>query len=429
MALERPGGGPTLRRPCPPRPTLWSWRGAVGARSAYQLPERGKGCGVTYWAGSAHRLRSMVSPMPQRSAVAFLTVKVVVLLLNLRWFPTLAAPAATTAEPAGGRNAARTALLVPVRNERARLARTVPGLLAAGFDEVVFLDDESSDGTGRWLAGFLATQSAPHASITVVSGQPRPPGWVGKTWACAQLARQTSAQVLVFCDCDVDLAPGAAGAVTRELARQKAAVLSVFCRQRAGSWSERLLTPLITDVVLCFLPFGLLRAPVPAAATASGALLAFHRAAYTRLGGFEAVRDELVEDLAIARLTRRAGEQLGLALGGDLARVRMYDGYGQLIDGFGRSLSGAVGGRRWWLIAGLVVHLGAYTVPVALLRRSRWWRWAAALAVCERVLVEAKTGGRDWTAAVLVSLSPVAAIPVVLRAVRRTQTWKGHTYR
>ena len=366
----------------------------------------------------------------RRSVLGFMGIKVLVVAANLRWFPTLAAP---SARPAAGRHnpssAARTALLVPVRNEAARLADTVPSLLAAGFDEVVFLDDESTDGSAHLLDALINARGTQTSPARVVSGRQRPPGWVGKTWACAQLAQQTTAEVLVFCDCDVRLSPGAAGAVTAELARQGAAVLSVFCRQLTGSWPERLLTPLITDVVLCFLPFKLLRAPVPAAATASGAVLAFHRSAYERLGGFEAVRGELVEDLAIARRTRRSGEQLGLVLGGDVAQVRMYDGYQQVIGGFGRSLSAAVGGRGWLLVIGLLWHLTAYTAPVLLLSRSPWWRWAAALGVVERVLVEAKTGGRDWLAAALVGLSPVAAVPVIAQAARRTQSWKGHIYR
>lgn len=366
----------------------------------------------------------------ERSVMAFLALKVLVLAVNLRWFPTLGQPSAAVVADKGRGEAemSRVALLIPVRNETARLARTLPGLLTAGFDEVIFLDDESTDGSAPWLATALTGYRNEGRQVTVVSGRQRPPGWVGKTWACAQLAQHTTADILVFCDSDVQLTPGTAAAVVAELTKQSAAVLSVFCRQRAGSWSERLLTPLITDVVLCFLPFGLLRAPVPAAATASGALLVFHRAAYLRLGGFEAVRGELVEDLAIARRTRRMGERLGLALGGDVAQVPMYVGYRQVIGGFGRSLSAAVGGRRSVLVAGLLWHVAAYTLPVLLVRRSSWWCWAAALGVTERVVGEAKTGGRDWWAAAMVSLSPLAAIPVIAKALRRTQTWKGRLY-
>ena len=363
--------------------------------------------------------------------VVFLGFKVLVLTANLWWFPTLRESAAGAAGAAARSPSAvsRVALLVPMRNETATLEQTLPGLLSAGFDEVIFLDDESTDGSAEMLAAALGRRRADFPPVSVVSGLPRPPGWVGKTWACAQLARHTTADVLAFCDCDVQLAPGAAAALTAELTRQGAAVLSVFCRQRVGSWSERLLTPLITDVVLCFLPFGLLRAPVPAAATASGALLVFPRSAYARLGGFEAVRGELVEDLAIARRTRRMGERLGLALGGDLAQVRMYRSYREVIAGFGRSLAPAVGGRRSLLVAGWAWHVAAYTAPVVLANRSRWWLLAAALGVGERLLVEAKTGGRDWLAAALVSASPLAAGPVTAQAVRRTQSWKGRVYR
>jgi len=361
--------------------------------------------------------------------IGFLVGKLLTLLVNLWWFPTLRSPGAGLS--AGSRpdpGTTRTVLLVPMRDEAATLPLTLPGLLAAGFDEIVFLDDSSGDGSAELVAAAVAGRPHPTTAVRVVTGAARPPGWAGKTWACAQLAELSTADILVFCDCDVELAAGMAGALVTEMTRQRAAVFSVFCRQRTGSWSERLLTPLITDVLLCFLPFGLLSAPVPAAATASGALLAFHRAAYETLGGFPAVRGELVEDVAIARRTRRMGLKLGLALGGDLAQVRMYRGYREVVDGLGRGLVPAAGGRRWLVAAGWMWHLVAYTAPLLLLERSGWWRLAAALGIGERLLVEAKTGGRNWIGAAAVSLSPLAAAPVVARAMRTRQTWKGRTY-
>jgi hypothetical protein len=268
------------------------------------------------------------------------------------------------------------------------------------------------------------------ASARLLTGSSRPDGWTGKTWACHQLAEAATAEVLVFCDSDVRLAPGVVPSVAAEMRRQRADVFSVFCRQLVGDWSERLLLPLINDVVLCFLPFSLLSLPIPAAATASGALLAFRRDAYRQLGGFAAVRTEVVEDVAIARRTRRAGLTLGLALGGELAQVRMYRGYRQVVSGMGRGLVPAAGGRRWLVVLGLAWHLVAYAVPLALSLAggSRWWRVAALLGMTERVLVEAKTGGRDWPAALLVALSPLAAIPVVAQSLRSRQVWRGRTY-
>ena len=368
----------------------------------------------------------MARTAPALAVLAFLAVKASVLLVNLRLFPTLRTAAAAAVVPT---SPDRVALLIPIRDEAANLPSTLPGMLRSGADEVIFLDDGSTDGSARMIDAAVADlPSGTRSLVRVVTGRPRPAGWSGKTWACHQLAECSAVDVLIFCDGDVQLGPGAVPAMTAAMQQQDADVFSVFCRQTVGSWAERLLLPLICDVVLCFLPFPLLRLPVPAAATAFGGLLAFRRPAYDRLGGFAAVRAEVVEDVAIARRTRLAGLTLGLALGGDVARVRMYRGYRQVVAGMGRGLLPVAGGRRWLVLAGFGWHLIAYTAPLLLLGRSGWWRAAAVLGIAERVLVEAKTGGRDWAAAVLVGLSPIAALPVVGQSLRTRQVWKGRSY-
>ncbi len=343
--------------------------------------------------------------------LGFLGLKLVTLATNLAAFPTLRARPGHPPESA--------ALLIPMRDEARQLPATLPGFRAAGV-AVTVLDDGSRDGS----AGLVDA-----AGVRVVTGSPRPPGWTGKTWACAQLADLTDADVLVFCDADVLLAPGAIGAVLAEMDRQRADVFSVFSRQLTGTWAERLLIPLVDDVLLCFLPFSLLSVPAAAsAATASGALLAFRREAYEKLGGFAAFRGELVEDVAIARRTRRLGLRLGLALGGDVVRVRMYRSFGEIVEGFGRGLVPAAGGRRAAVVAGLVWHVVAYSGALLGATTSPRWRLVALMGMLERALVEAKTGGRDWSAAALIGVSPLAAVPVVARSLRRRQSWKGRMY-
>ena len=353
----------------------------------------------------------------RRVVVAFLALKLVNLAVNLVAFPVL---------PKVSRPNRRSsvALLVPMRNEVHRLADTLPSILAQEVDELVLLDDCSTDAT---LDVARRLSSATHDAL-VLAGQPTPPGWTGKTWACSQLAEHTSADVLVFCDADVHLAPGALEAVVTELDQQGADVFSVFPRQRTRSLGERLLVPLVDDVLLCFLPFPLLRVDVPSAATANGSLLAMRRSAYERFGGFASVRGELVEDVALARRVRRLGLRLGLALGGDLVGTRMYSGYTAGVEGFGRGLLPAAGGSRAALVLGWLGHLVAYTAPAALFGRDRRWAVPLVLAAAEQVAVEAKTGRRQWGQALLSPVFPVATLPVVARALRRRQSWKGRTY-
>jgi cellulose synthase/poly-beta-1,6-N-acetylglucosamine synthase-like glycosyltransferase len=365
-----------------------------------------------------NRLRGIVT--------AFLVLKLGVLTVNMLQFPVL------RRQPDGDPGAVSTrarsrppiSLLVPMRNEADRLAASIPGMLAQNTDEIILLDDESTDGTGALARSLLSG----HPRGLVEDGIPAPPGWVGKSWACHQLAARASGSLLVFCDADVLLAEGAIDAVISQMEAQHADVFSVFCRQITASLGEHLITPLIDDVLLCFLPFGLLSADVPQAATASGALLVFTRPAYDHLGGFAAVRDEITEDVAIARRTRRAGLKLGLVLGGQQAATRMYSGYREVLTGMSRGLLPVIGGSRTCLVLGAGWHLVVYTLPWLVAPRRRGWLVPLILGVAERALVEIKTERRTVWQALLMPLSPLAAAPIVARALRGNRRWKGRLY-
>jgi hypothetical protein len=345
------------------------------------------------------------------AVLAYHLLKLGGLLVNLVTFPVL------RRRPDAG--APRVSLLVPARDEEARLPATLAGLEAQPALEILVLDDRSADGTAGVVTGSGDDR------VRLLEGEPCPVGWVGKNWACHQLAKAARGDVLVFVDADVTLAPGALAAVLHELRTQRADLLSVFPRQVTGTLGERLLVPLIDETLLGFLPHPLLDVPLAAsAATANGQLLAFRRAAYDRLGGHAGVAGEIVEDVALARRTRAAGLKLGLALGGDLVQARMYDGYRTTVAGFGKSLRAAHGGSRALLALSAAWHLAAYTLPWL-----RGWRVVAALGLVERLLVNAKTGRGSWAEAALVPVTAPAALPVYAVAWRRAARWKGREYR
>ncbi len=355
---------------------------------------------------------------PLAAAVAgFHLVKLTGLLANLVAFPTL--------RPAPVRRRLPTSILVPARDEALRLPDALPGLLAQPASEILILDDNSTDRT----AEVVVQAAARDPRVRLLSGTPPPPGWTGKNWACHQLAEAARGELLVFCDADVQLAPGALDALHAELRAQHAEVFSVFPRQYTATMGERLLVPLIDDVLLSFLPHGLLDLPVPAAASANGQLLAFRRRAYRTVGGHAAVAGAVVEDLALARRTRRCGLKLGLALGGDLVGARMYHGYTETVRGFGKSLRAAHGGHDLVLLVSAGWHLVAYALPWLRWRHGAGWRAAALLGLAHRVLVNVKTGRGSPAEAALVPVTPFAALPVYAVALRREARWKGRRYR
>lgn len=342
----------------------------------------------------------------------FLAYRVLMLLINAATFPRL--------RPQSAAPGVRVSLLVPARDEEANLRRNLPGLLAQGAAEVLVLDDGSRDGT----AGV-----ARHLGARVLTGKPLPPGWVGKTWACQQLAQAASGDVLIFTDADVTWHPGALGAVLAQLQRSRADLLSVWPRQRNVTPGERLLTPLAELPLIALFPLPLLRLPVPAASAANGQVMAFRRASYWRFGGHAAVRGEVLEDVRFAQRLRRAGGTLSLALGQECISVRMYRSYPDSVQGFGKNLLAVHGGNRALLALSFAFVLASYTVPwLAPVPGARRLRLAS---VAERLVTNLIAGRRhpaDLAEGLLGPLTPLLMLPVYRRALRRQVSWKGRQY-
>lgn len=343
-----------------------------------------------------------------RLAGLVLGLKLGTLLINEFTFPRLRRAA---------QSLAGVAVLVPARDEEANLRVTLPGLVAQGAP-VTVLDDHSTDGTATL---------ARHLGAAVLPGETLPDGWFGKPWACQQLARQASGDVLVFTDADVMWAPGALRAAVAELRRSGADLLSVWPRQANGTLGERLLTPLVDDVLLSLLPAPLLRLPHASASAANGQVMIFRRAAYDRLGGHAAVRSDVLEDVRFARAVKAGGGRVSLALGGALVGVRMYRSYPASVRGFGKNALPLHGGSRAALLASLVLHAAVYTLP-ALRGRAG----LVALAAVEGLLVRHLTGRTrpaDLLEVAFTPLLPLLSLPVYARALRRDVQWKGRTYR
>ncbi len=294
----------------------------------------------------------------------------------------------------------RVSVLVPARDEQDCVGLLLCDLRdQSGLDdvEVLVLDDASTDGTRTVLDA--AADADPR--VRVLSGVGPPPGWLGKAAACQRLADEATGTVLVLVDADVRLAPHAVAATVDLLRRHHLDLVSPYPRQLALTWPERLVQPLLQWSWASLLPLRLAeRTPRPSLSAANGQLMAVDAEAYLRAGGHAAVRDEVLDDVALVRRVKATGGRGGVADGTTLATCRMYDGVEDLAEGWGKSLWSATGSP--FGAAALVGLAGAvYVLPVvAGLRGSRWGAAGYAAAVVGRAVVARRTGGRvadAWT--------------------------------
>ena len=235
-------------------------------------------------------------------------------------------------------------VLIPARNEEKNIGGCLQSLLAQNYDhfEIRVLDDESTDRTAA-IAQEYVNQNSP---IRVHSGKPLPEGWTGKNWACHQLSQQAKGDILIFTDADNRFEPAAISYTIGWMQRYQLAMFSVFPQQITSSLFEKLIVPVIDLLLYASLILWLTyHSRFSSLAAANGQWIAIQREAYEKIGGHQAVRRQIVEDVELSRLAKRNGIKILTGAGTDMVYGHMYHSAREVWDGFSKNLFGLVSNR------------------------------------------------------------------------------------
>jgi chlorobactene glucosyltransferase len=279
-------------------------------------------------------------------------------LLNLRLVPKLA-PRVLQRWPL-------VSIIVPARDEERAIERAVRGFLAQTYPqlEVIVVNDRSVDATGAILASIADPR------LRVVTGEEPPEGWLGKPWALEQGSRRARGELLLFVDADVIYHPDAVAAAVARFDESDVAMLSLLPHLEVRGFWENVVMPNLAVFAYTFLPMWLTnRTRIPLIGVGGGPGNIVRRAAYDAAGGHEALKDAVVDDVALARLIRRSGRRTEVARAEHLVSVRMYHGLGEIVRGFTKNAF-AVFGRNYFvafffLLLAIVFHLLPYALAFA----------------------------------------------------------------
>lgn len=326
----------------------------------------------------------------------------------------------------GHRPPGRVSALVPARNEAGNIVDCTRALLAAGVDEVIICDDDSKDET-LLLARELAQQDA---RVRVICGAPLPPGWVGKPHACHQLAFAATGDWLLFVDADTRLLPGALERLWDQL--QGADIVTAFPRQITGTFAEHQVIPLLHLTYLSWLWLWLIpRVSAPSVLAANGQLLFLSRQTYVDIGGFAAVKGEVVDDMAFCRLAKLRGRRVRFMDGFLVATCRMYRNKEEVFAGFSKNLYPGIGARPERLAAVLTLYFGCFLLPWLI------WPWAplAVVGIVANLLQRALIAWRFEQRLSTVLLHPLSIVTFIGIALnswawhhRGAIQWRGRSY-
>ena len=231
----------------------------------------------------------------------------------------------------------RVSVLVPARNEERNIEACVSTLLAQDYTEfeVIVLDDQSKDKTLEILERLGSADSR----LTIIQGRPVPEGWMGKHWACHQLDQAASGELLLFVDADTRHCPDMLLDSVSALIAEGADLVTAFPREEVVTWGEKLLVPVIGFGIFTFIPIRLVqRLHLSALSVTIGQFMLFRREAYDAVGGYEAVKTEIVDDMVLGRRIITGGMEWRLLDGTNHVTCRMYRNFWETVNGFSKSL-------------------------------------------------------------------------------------------
>ena len=217
---------------------------------------------------------------------------------------------------------ATVSVIIPARNEARNIGRCLAGLAAQPLPgvQVIVLDDNSDDNTGE-IARSFADQLP---GLCVVRGEPLPPGWAGKCWACWRAAEQSTGEWLLFLDADTTPQRGIITALLKYAVTHQCPMVTALPYIELGSFWERVLMPPFVGLIQAVIPVNKVNDPRSPHALANGQCILVHRDVYFAVDGHRAVRDSVLEDVRLAQTIKGAGYRIAVVAGPDLLHVRMY---------------------------------------------------------------------------------------------------------
>jgi glycosyltransferase involved in cell wall biosynthesis len=318
-------------------------------------------------------------------------------------------------------------ILIPARNEAGNILTLLQSIARQDYQdyEVIVLDDDSADDTFNVCQQFA--QQHPH--FRVIKGQPLQEGWLGKNYACHQLAQHAGGQYLLFLDADEQIENGLINSAVHRMQMRKLSLLSLFTNQDMRTWGEHAVVPLMHFILLNLLPLQLVYLVKNASvAAASGQFMLFDADLYRRYQWHSRVRDKVVEDVEIMRQVKTEKLNGEALLANGLISCRMYHGYREAINGFSKNFLAAFNYNIFAFLVYILIIMGGPFIILMTLNLNLIGLMCALIWL-SRSMISLSSGQSVWRNLLL---HPVQMLSLMLvgflsiqRYLTKTTVWKG----
>ncbi len=270
----------------------------------------------------------------------------------------------------------RVCVVIPARNEAATIAETIASLFQQDFPapvHIIVVDDASTDSTAD-VARAAAERAGKTPQLTVVAAPPLLPGWTGKLWALSHGVTQAESfapDYLLFTDADIRHGPHS---IARLLASAESGgydLASHMVKLACATTAEKALIPAFVFFFFKLYPPAWVCSKKSKTAGAAGGCILIRPEALKRIGGMAAIRNEVIDDCALARAVKRSGGRIWLGLTNEAASLRSYDTFSEIGRMISRTAFNQLQHSRLLLAGTLVGLFFTYLLPPLLLLSAR----------------------------------------------------------
>jgi len=279
----------------------------------------------------------------------------------------------------------RVLCVMPARNEAETIARAVSSLARQEYPgelRIVIVDDHSEDATSD-LARTAAQEAGAADRVRILQAETLPSGWTGKLWALQQgiaSCAQDSPDYFWFTDADIEHAPDTLLWLVTRAEQQRLDLASLMVLLQAKSFAERLLIPPFLYFFLMLYPPRWIAGAKAKTAGAAGGCILLRRTALERIGGFAAIRGEVIDDCALARAVKRSGGAIWMGLTRKSVSLRAYQTFGEIRDLIARTAFTQLKYSSLLLFGTLAGMLLTYLAPACLAFHPQPAVWRLGLA-------------------------------------------------
>lgn len=274
-------------------------------------------------------------------------------------------------------------VIVPACNEEASIAASLASLVSSkGIRlQIIAVNDRSTDGTAEIMNRFAAGQasSADAHSIQVLHIGSLPTGWLGKTHAMHLAAEQARSPWILFTDADVLFAPDALCRILTcadALGSDHFVMVPTHIHQ---GFSEAVMMAVMHALDQWAVRYWKVSEPGSKEFLGVGGFNMIRREAFRALGGFSRLRLEVIEDMSLGWMVKRAGYRSQVALGHGLVRIRWIEGAFGVVRNIEKNGFAMFRFRGWLCILAIFGLLIQIVLPLAGIAIGGWARVAGLL--------------------------------------------------